>query len=169
MAKEKGAKGAGSVPNKALYSRVSFLYQAATYLATQQQHSTLNIDGEINIGASGKQPVESAASANSTQASFQRSSRRLVSHLRAVSLKAQLRMSPAMKRSICKNCDSILSHGSTCLNEIENKSKGGKKQLADVLVRTCNTCGLAKRFPMAERQNRRPNRILQDKACVEAI
>jgi ribonuclease P protein subunit RPR2 len=69
-----------------------------------------------------------------------------------------------MKHSICKNCDTMLIDGSTCTNEVENKSKGGKKRWADVLVRKCNTCGLEKRFPIgAERQKRRPHRTKEIK------
>ncbi|KAH7418078.1 RNAse P Rpr2/Rpp21/SNM1 subunit domain-containing protein [Cadophora sp. MPI-SDFR-AT-0126] len=152
----------GSVPNKALYSRVSFLYQAATYMATQRQNS---------------QPMESLTSTDTKEACEQSpettlekttdpqvplshsASRHLVSELRAVSHKVLMRMSPAMKHSLCKNCDTIMVDGATCTSTIENKSKGGKKPWADLLVRRCNTCGLKKRFPLnTERQKRRPQR-----------
>jgi ribonuclease P protein subunit RPR2 len=157
MAKAKTSKGAGSVPNKALHSRVSFLYQAAAYLATQQQHSKA-----IARGASPQGGQTTVAAANDSEAlgdsTFERVSRRLIFDLRLVSLKVQMRMSPTMKHSICKNCDTLLIDGSTCSSKVENKSKGGKKPWADVLVRKCNTCGFEKRFPLrAERQKRRPN------------
>jgi ribonuclease P protein subunit RPR2 len=55
----------------------------------------------------------------------------------------------------------MLIYGSTCTNEVENKSKDGKKPWADVLVRRCATCGLEKRFPVAaKRQKRRSQRSL---------
>jgi ribonuclease P protein subunit RPR2 len=151
MAKAKTSKGAGSVPNKALHSRVSYLYQAAASLATQQQHSRV-------ITTQNGQSTETTVNDPQTESPLKPASRRLVSDLRSVSLKVQMRMSPAMKHSICKNCDTMLIDGSTCTNEVENKSKGGKKQWADVLVRKCNTCGFEKRFPIgAERQKRRPH------------
>jgi ribonuclease P protein subunit RPR2 len=162
MAKAKTSKGAGSVPNKALHSRVSFLYQAAAYLATQQQHSKTTVRSP-----SGQAEQTTVAAANDSEAlansTFKPVSRRLVSDLRSVSLKIQMRMSPAMKRAICKSCDTMLIDRSTCSSEVENKSKGGKKPWADVLVRKCNTCGFEKRFPMrSERQKRRPARLPKD-------
>jgi ribonuclease P protein subunit RPR2 len=158
MAKVKASKGVGSVPNKALHSRVSYLYQAAAYLATQQQHSRT----DVHVGRKEEPP---ATTTNLQKISgFNPASRRLISGLRSVSMKAQMRMSPAMKHSVCKNCDTMLIDGSTCTNEVENKSKGGRKRWADVLVRKCNTCGFEKRFPIgAERQTRRPNRTSDDK------
>jgi ribonuclease P protein subunit RPR2 len=166
MAKVKVSKDGGKVPNKALHSRVSYLYQAAAYLATQQQqHSETAIEPAKNEG-SDLQSHDAAGMTEAkmripfeSEAALQPASRRLISDLRAVSLKAQMRMSPTMKLLICKNCDTLLVDGSACTSEVENKSKGGKKPWADILVRRCNTCGVAKRTPMAaERQIRRPRR-----------
>jgi ribonuclease P protein subunit RPR2 len=155
MAKGKASKSAGSVPNKALHSRVSYLYQAAAYLATQQQHSTTIPTG------SEPQDEQSTAKAENIQGNsyLDPASRRMISDLRAVSHKIQMRVSSVMKHSICKNCDSMLIDGYACTNEVENKSKGGKKRWADVLVRKCNTCGFEKKFPIgADRQKRRLQR-----------
>ncbi|KAE8450281.1 hypothetical protein EG329_006709 [Mollisiaceae sp. DMI_Dod_QoI] len=153
----KEIKGNGKVPNKALYSRMSFLYQAATYLANQPQHSEAagNNERSTNQGhaEAAQSPAEFVEAPNSL-------SRHLTFDLRSVSLKAQLRISPEMKHAICKNCDTVLIDGPTCTNEVENKSKGGKKPWADILVRKCNTCGAAKRYPLAAaRQKRRPMRL----------
>jgi ribonuclease P protein subunit RPR2 len=138
------AKGkATTVPNKILHTRISYLYQAASYLATQQQHSQASQD---------KQQIERNESLYVPAANL------LVSDLKSVSLKAQIRMSPAMKQSICKSCNTILIDGSTCSSELENTSRGGKKPWADVLVRRCNICGTSKRYPSATRQKRRPHR-----------
>lgn len=162
MGKAKGSKDNGKIPNKAVHSRVSYLFQAATYLATQQQqHSKIVVESSTEAESNGitgmaeaemRPPFES-------KASVQPALRRLISDVRAVSLKAQMRMSPAMKHSICKNCDTFLVDGYTCTSEVENKSKGGKKAWADILVRRCDTCSTAKRFPVAaERQKRLPQR-----------
>jgi ribonuclease P protein subunit RPR2 len=159
MAKAKSSNGSGNVPNKALHSRVSYLYQAATYLATHQQHSEA---AEEHAKSTNQETSEAslAMGTNGSNAPFQPVSRRLISDLRSVSLKVQMRMSPAMKHSICKNCDTMLINGTTCSSEVENKSAGGKKPWADVLVRRCNTCGAVRRFPLAaQRQKRRPNRL----------
>lgn len=163
MAKLK-SKGA-IVPNKAMHSRASYLYQAATYLATQQQtHSNAATESSTTPAQDTTNAAKVDLQATSeSKALLQSASRRLVSDLGAVSLKAQMRMAPAMKHSICKNCDTLLVDGSTCTNEIENKSKGGKKPWADTLVRKCNTCGSAKRYPVGtERQKRRPWRSVEE-------
>jgi ribonuclease P protein subunit RPR2 len=159
MAKSKTSKGAGSIPNKALHSRVSYLYQAAAFLATQQQHSRATTEEGVSTSQD-RQPTTTSLA----KSPFMHVSRRLISDLRSVSLKVQMRMSPTMKHSICKNCDTMLIVGTTCSSDVENRSKGGKKPWADVLVRKCNTCGLERRFPLrTERQKRRPNRSLEDK------
>lgn len=153
-AKAKTSKETGSTPNKVLHCRTSYLYQAAIYLATRQRHSEALTTPATTV-QNNSQPEMSSKSV------FDPASRRLVSDLRSISLKAQIRMSPAMKHSICKNCDTMLTDGSTCYIEVENKSKGGKKPWADVLARKCNTCGLTRRYPMAaqrQKRKRKPHR-----------
>lgn len=160
-----------TVPNKAIYSRVSYLYQAAAYMATQQQHfSTIESLTTADGGGNCEGVTDTASKEYSVPQlpTSQPASRRLVSDLRAVSHKVLMRISPAMKHSLCKNCDTMMIDGSTCSSEIENRSKGGKKPWADILVRRCNTCGLAKRFLMAaERQKRRPQRTVQKQVELE--
>ena len=68
--------------------------------------------------------------------------------LRSVAKKNVLRLDPAVKRTICKRCDSLLVPGVSCVHRIENKSSGGRKPWADVLVIECNACGTVKRFPV---------------------
>jgi len=162
MAKAKASKGAGGITNKALHSRVSFLYQAAAYLATREP--------QYQHGKSAKQTgihqdvltVSQTSSNDNIRLPTQALSRLCISNLRAVSLKTQIRLSPSMKHSICKRCDIMLIDGSTCVSEIENKSKGGRKAWADVLIRRCKSCGYEKRFPCeAKRQAGRPHRPLK--------
>lgn len=168
MAKAKSTKGTTSIPNKVQHSRVSYLYQAAAYLAAQSQSGALHTQGKKDPSPDNLKSEEDIGTAQkdvdfAQEAPFHPEARRLVSDIRSVTLKAQMRISPAMKHGICKNCDSLLMDGSTSTVEVENKSKGGKKPWSDVLVRRCNTCGMEKRFPLAERrQKRRPLRQLQD-------
>ena len=147
MAKAKGQPG---VLNKHVYTRASYLFQAANYLAhlpTKQdikdqdttcrgEHSTSNCDTQ-----------EQRAARNL--------SRQMISDVRAMSLKGQVRQSPAMKRAICKFCDTVLIEGQNCHSIVENASKGGRKRWADVLVICCSTCGNAKRFPVCARKQKR--------------
>ena len=179
-------KKAGQGAQKHLLSRITYLYEAASYL---QRASSDNGGGSHPLGREtidrgclrtpqdktlvlGKQ--DSSCSENLTSTSIhsrgleQKStahlqssnqSRRLIGHLRAVSLKSQIRLSPEIKQSICKRCDSLLIAGSTSSSEMENKSRGGKKPWADTQVVTCNICGAKKRFPVgAKRQPRRTAR-----------
>lgn len=159
MAKVKTSKGAGGVTKKALHSRVSFLYQAAAYLATREpQCQNSSTAGQTGIHQD-VMTMSQTASQDDIRLPSQALSRRCISDLRAVSLKTQIRLSPSMKHSICKRCDIMLIDGSTCAIKIENKSKGGRKPWADVLVRRCKTCGCERRLPCeAKRQARRSHR-----------
>lgn len=164
MAKSQAPKGGSKVPNKILYSRMSYLYQAATYLALHgndtQKEQTKGTDSDTSMEDIDQ--CQSKVEANVT-GSCQSLSRRLISEFRLVSQKGMMRISPEMKHSMCKNCQTLLMEGTTCTAHVENRSKGGKKPWADVLVRKCNTCGLEKRFPLAaERQPRRPRRSTKE-------
>ncbi|KAI0487323.1 RNAse P Rpr2/Rpp21/SNM1 subunit domain-containing protein [Xylaria cf. heliscus] len=131
-----------SVPNKHLYSRLSYLHQAAAFLGSQ-------------VGSTHDSKSESAA----TDQLRLNLARNLLTDLRATSLKSQIRLSPAIKHTICKFCDALLIEGETSTSVVENKSKHGKKPWADVLVVKCNACHGVRRFPVqAPRQKRRPQR-----------
>lgn len=168
MAKVKAPKGA-NIPNKAIYSRVSYLYQAAAYLATQSEQPATSggqkIEESVAIQALGPNfaiQVPTSDTVHVPSSLSQYIPRQLLSDLRAVSLKTQIRLSPAIKHSICKCCNSFLVDGSTCTQEIENRSKNGKKPWADVLIRKCKNCGYERRFPVAhDRQTRRISRAFK--------
>lgn len=164
MAKKK----APGVPNRPMYSRISFLYQAAAYLAASsneqaQPHSdqkTRDAAGDVDMNDADDKPAPAA----------QNMSRRLLGQLRATTLKSQIRISPDIKRTICKYCDTLLVQGQTCSSLVENKSKGGKKPWADTLVVKCHTCGREKRFPVnAPRQKRRTLRAPDDLNKAAAV
>lgn len=162
MAKTKSSKGAGSVSNKALHSRVSFLYQAAAYLATREQSFQSQSSAECRGPHQDIETVSNITPEDNIKFPAQALSRRFISDLRSVSLKAQIHLSPAMKHSICKRCNIMLIDGSTCVTHIENKSKKGRKPWADILVRRCESCSQERRFPLeVKRQARRPHRPLK--------
>lgn len=185
----KGQKGVASVPNKHLNSRISYLYQAATYLAiahanqredqindpnpivAQGDPDIISMRDDIKEANSSKIAVNAQAQKHdmttpsltirptAVVAPRQQGSSLLLSQLRSISLKAQIRLSPAIKHSICKRCNTILIPGSTSTNRIENASRGGKKAWADILITTCSVCGTVKRFPVgAKRQQKRAER-----------
>ena len=187
MGKGNSKKANCQVPQRHLQARISYLFQAATYMQSlaggDGRLLASPTDGRVLDEAHPKDtPRESlvcprkfaenisnqhsAASPSQSQKGVAAvrleglgQPRRFISHLRAVSLKSQIRLSSAMKHSMCKRCDSLLVSGSTSASEIENQSRGGKKPWADVLVITCHTCGFKKRFPTgATRQPRRTAR-----------
>ncbi|KAK3393087.1 RNAse P Rpr2/Rpp21/SNM1 subunit domain-containing protein [Podospora didyma] len=145
-------KSNGGVQNRAIYSRVSFLQQAATFLASSPSPSTpqqlLPSKHDTVATASTAEPRPGPSHDLMLSYPLQGMGRRLATDLRSVSLKTRIRLSPAVKRHICKFCDSVLIEGDSCTSTIENKSKGGKKPWADALVRKCHTCGRERRYPV---------------------
>lgn len=190
MKEAKGQTGSGQ---QHLYSRTSYLYQAAMYLASIQSHlqthnrnrTELDVDVDekhaktaddntpetdaISEDELKHKRVDGEASPTTPFTQQRPQSRLLVQHLKAISLKAQIRLTSEMKYSACKRCDSILVAGKTATHNIENQSRGGKKPWADILTITCNSCGATKRFPVgAKRQRRRSDRKRQDDNAVRA-
>ncbi|KAG8671537.1 hypothetical protein FPOAC1_004787 [Fusarium poae] len=156
MAKTKESK---SVQNRIIYSRASYLYQAASYLA--QQQSSAGQDDLSKSSTSGQGHSASVRTKNEQKA-LQNLSRQAVADLRAVTQKAQIRQSPAMKQTMCKFCDTLQIEGDTCISTVENASKEGRKPWADVLTVKCGTCGHVKRYPVsAPRQKRKALRRLE--------
>jgi ribonuclease P protein subunit RPR2 len=148
------SKANGSVPNRHLYSRLSYLHQAATFLGSQ-------------VGSTEDPKSEHGLAADQSRLKL---ARHLLTDLRATSLKSQIRVSPGIKHTICKFCDALLIEDERSTSVVENKSKGGKKPWADVLVVKCNTCGGARRFPVqAPRQKRRPQREQESKDMSTTI
>jgi ribonuclease P protein subunit RPR2 len=148
------------VPNKHLHARTTFLYQAATYLTLQaaidtQEHSKEKTEAANQALTGGSVHVR-PQSALALQ---------LGSHLRAVSLKGQVRLSTDLKRTLCKTCNTILIPGQTSTQTVENESKGERKPHADVLVVECNFCKSKKRFPIGvARQQKKAKRASNKKA-----
>lgn len=197
--------GSVSIQQKHLHSRISYLHQAATYLAyirrerlethlkhsalaegeytqcqkgilgfyQQRQHQTISEtskDGKENVEPE-TPPIQQKTTATDLSLAAKSKdngiSRRLLSHLRGVSLKGQIRLAPAMKHSICKACDALLVTGSTSTSRVENKSRNGRKPWADILVINCSACGTPKRFPLnTKRQSKKSDRT---KSSAQAL
>lgn len=135
---KKGNKGQKGLPNRHLHARATFLYQAATYL-------TLH----------GNQVDDARKDRLAPNGGGAALAMRLGSHLKAVSTKAQIRLSADIKRTVCKSCSAVLVPGRTATHTVENASKERKKPWADVLAVACHHCGTTKRFPTGARRQRR--------------
>ncbi|KAF1991640.1 Rpr2-domain-containing protein [Aulographum hederae CBS 113979] len=175
MAKKPGVK---NVPNKHIYARASYLYQAATYLASKQnstatksstqdapsseaqQEKTQHNGPTSTIIPSHQSPHEEEENSTPTKIKPPGLPAQLLSQTRAVSRKGQARLSLDIKRSICKRCNSLLVSGSSSSDYLENKSNGGKKACADVWVVECVFCSAQKRFPVGgKKQMRKSKRV----------
>ncbi|CAK7204430.1 hypothetical protein SEUCBS139899_007187 [Sporothrix eucalyptigena] len=158
MAKGKGTTGNAAVTNRPAYSRVSFLYQAAALLAgpkPSKSSSELSISTGPEDGSANDNKTEDAT----TPVPMHGMARQLLSQMRSVSRKTNMRLRTSMKHRVCKYCDSLLLEGTTCVSVVENRSRGGRKSWADILAVTCTTCGRIRRYPVsAPRQPRRPVR-----------
>lgn len=151
MAKPKPNTG---VQNKMIYSRASYLYQVANYLASCGNDSPQSRNAQASETATSQQAKQ--------HKSLRNLSRQALRDMRAVSLKAQIRQGSSVKHTICKFCDTLLVEGRTSRSAVENRSKGGRKPWADALVVTCNTCGSSRRYPVsAPRQPRRTARLVE--------
>nr|POE79643.1 hypothetical protein CFP56_07708 [Quercus suber] len=177
MAKDKKS-GPG---NKHLHARIAYLHEAASYLATQ--NSACPIDCGRNVSVPPGQSLQPQATAcvrdvnhikhslskskpeESAETPCSRSREHglpnlLPYHLRQVAQKAIIRLSPEIKRSVCKTCSGILVEGKTSRQYVENLSRLGAKAHADVLVLECFLCGTKKRIPVgAERPLKRKRRV----------
>lgn len=134
-----GKKSVGSIPQKHVHSRLSYLHQAASYLANKQSVQQQDRSDRNSVCAS--KNIDNGSSSSPQQ-------RHLVSHLRGVSRKSVIRLTSEVKHSICKRCDIILVPGQTSQLVLENSSRHEAKPWAEVLVIRCNACGTAKRFPV---------------------
>ncbi|KIW97201.1 uncharacterized protein Z519_02593 [Cladophialophora bantiana CBS 173.52] len=143
MAKSKSSKR-DNVPQKHLHSRLSYLHQAATYLATVGNYNTQQGVAET-AGTAASVDIKDSTSYNLTEAT------RLLMHLRAVSRKSQIRLAPRLKHSICKRCDALLIPGETMTEKVVNPSKGGRRPWADLFEIRCDKCGSIKRFPLRKK------------------
>ena len=176
-AKVKAVKGP---QQRHLYSRMSFLYQATRYLSSVSQprepRQQPNAQGDskpksADQASAGEtsNPVNPKYSECNEHAEVSKESlstkictglpRLYATQLRAISRKSTIRLTPEVKRSICKRCDSLLEPAFACTTYIENNSRNGHKPWADVLVTKCNECGCVKRFPVGiHRQQRKQQR-----------
>ena len=176
---KKTGKDDKSIANKHLHARVSYLHQAATFLASNRR------DFGVDLGAHGL-PAKCAQKATSTsedcpdlscpelaadhtadqtnpkltgQAQHRMQAckgdeRRLLAHLRAVSRRGKVPLTTSSKRSICKRCDGLLVVGDSCQTATSNPSRHQRKPWVDIAVYTCQSCGCHKRFPFGSKRKR---------------
>jgi ribonuclease P protein subunit RPR2 len=186
MGKGKAQGTSAGISQKHLHSRISYLYQASTFLSSKRvqnpdvqtkseggypehfdkchqsgKHSLsksenlLDAHDAVVSGLHSVPETESIKIPNTPMAVL---SRALLSQMRAVSLKSQTRLSPNIKRSTCKRCDTLLTPGISSSVTVHNGSIRKHKSTADVLVIQCLVCNAQKRIPVGvQRQSKRKN------------
>lgn len=170
MAKSKGNdnKSVAKVPNRQAHSRISFLYQAANYMANlPRKTADLPLENQRQIHSNNVLPPQGQASVKSpeeqaegnstdTKATLRQYaiSMYFASHISTIGQKSQAKVSKDIKRTMCKGCAVPLLPGKTSTTRVENKSRGGKKPWADVLVVRCKLCGMEKRYPIGSRSSK---------------
>ncbi|KAJ2720424.1 Ribonuclease P protein subunit p21 [Coemansia sp. Benny D115] len=138
----KGDKGpkSGTLPNRELYERMNFLFQTSQFLAA--------LAGNANKDTTSQQASDTDAAAVVAAADRQASliplARFYSKEMRTIARKSVLRMSPHMRREICRVCATPLLPGVSCIKRVKGKGHGRR------VVTTCTYCGNSARLMVGE-------------------
>ncbi|KAG4301677.1 hypothetical protein PCANB_001828 [Pneumocystis canis] len=124
--KEKTLIKSKTLPQQELYSRISFLYQAASIYTTRSifsQSTYKDIQSELAL------------------------SKFYINTAKRIAQKAVLKLNPSIKRTLCRRCDTLLLPTITSSIKVENLSKKNIRK-ADTIIITCNFCNAKKRYPV---------------------
>ncbi|KAI9505312.1 Ribonuclease P protein subunit p21 [Coemansia spiralis] len=128
-------KGKGNLPNRELYERMNFLYQSSQFFSQLLPSSSSNVQTADNDSSNLK-----LAQQHQQQKSLLPISRFYSKEMRQVARKSVLRLSPHVKREICKACASPLVPGVSSTVRIKGHNRGRR------VVTTCNCCGWQRRL-----------------------
>lgn len=125
--KQKGKQlgTARDIPNKENNSRLTYLYHLSNLFTTTTQNGS-----------------------HLTQLA-----RGYTRSMDLIAKKTVSKVSPEVKRTICKKCHTLLIPGLTMSMYIENLTKGAQNEKGDVFVNKCLLCGKCKRFPVGKDRN----------------
>ncbi|TFK85544.1 Rpr2-domain-containing protein [Polyporus arcularius HHB13444] len=128
-----------SVANRDIIQRINFLYQASTYLSTISSPAASSSSNVPAQPPKGKSKKKNTIRHPKNTAEL---SRCYVGSMRIVGQKAMVRMDPSIKRTLCKQCDTILIPGSTASVRVKPLSSHGH-----AVVYTCTSCNATRRIP----------------------
>ncbi|KAJ2812759.1 Ribonuclease P protein subunit p21 [Coemansia furcata] len=141
--KDRG-RGAGNLPNREAFERMNFLLQSAQFYATLPTTATPTATMAPVATAKGKESDDStthdSGSSSSSGAPPQISAtmmplaRFYAKEMRLVSRKSVLRMSPHIKRGICKACLTPLIPGISSMTRVKGQKRSRR------VITTCNYC-----------------------------
>ncbi|KAJ2688909.1 Ribonuclease P protein subunit p21 [Coemansia spiralis] len=143
--KDRG-RGAGCLPNREVFERMNFLLQSAQFYASLPTTTTTPAAVATGATAKGKEPDEPLALDNDSSDSSSSGAppqapatmlplaRFYAKEMRLVSRKSVLRMSPHIKRSICKVCLTPLVPGISSTTRVKGQKRSRR------VITTCNYC-----------------------------
>ena len=155
------AKQAGS-GKKGLEARISHLHRAAAYLSHIKTASTHPTKAAVLSGGENEAQASPHGQGQETPGSSSQDSslaRHYLCQLKDVSLKAQIRLSPAIKHSMCRRCGVYLEDKGSMQTHLDNPSSGARKPWAQVKVFQCLNCGHCRRVPVGT--SRQPRKTLR--------
>ncbi|RPD57517.1 Rpr2-domain-containing protein [Lentinus tigrinus ALCF2SS1-7] len=128
-----------SVANRDIIQRINFLYQASTYLNTISSPAASSSSNAPAQPPKGKSKKKNTIRHPKSTAEL---SRCYIGSMRIVGQKAMVRMDPSIKRTLCKQCDTVLIPGSTASVRVRPLSSHGH-----AVVYICMTCNATRRIP----------------------
>lgn len=132
-----------SVANRDILQRLSYLYQASQLLGTSSVPPP-PVPGPIPAGLHGaERRLEARRRTRERHGTAPADlARAYVRDMRAIGMKTNMRMDPAVKRTLCKGCDMVLVPGLTAQVRVNTSSNAG-----NVVCYTCLSCHKPRRFP----------------------
>ncbi|PIL35962.1 hypothetical protein GSI_01622 [Ganoderma sinense ZZ0214-1] len=128
------AASLSSVQNRDIIQRLNFLYQASTYVNSIAPP----LDGSISPRRGPKKKKNTIRHPKDSA----ELSRCYVGTMRIIGQKTMVRMDPTLKRTLCKQCDTVLLPGSTA--SVRIRTSGSHRQ---VVTYTCLACRSSRRIP----------------------
>ncbi|KAF8520343.1 RNAse P Rpr2/Rpp21/SNM1 subunit domain-containing protein [Hysterangium stoloniferum] len=126
------------VPNREIFQRLNFLYQASAYLHGIHVSTTAmgqQVDGAINASRKDQGKRKRVATLGDLGSSY-------IHCMRVIGRKSVVRMDPNVKRTLCTRCDTVLLPGTTASVRLKGSSRVGKK-----MVYTCLSCNTSRAIP----------------------
>ncbi|KAJ7085848.1 RNAse P Rpr2/Rpp21/SNM1 subunit domain-containing protein [Mycena crocata] len=124
------APNSSNIVNKDVMQRLNFMYQASVYLS----------------GVLPMSPPTSAAPQKRKKKSRKMTvhdlSKSYIDSMKVVANKTMVKMDPAVKRTLCNGCNTVLVPGSTAFVRVKSSKVHGH-----IMLYRCNSCNSTRRIP----------------------
>ncbi|EKM54637.1 uncharacterized protein PHACADRAFT_123918 [Phanerochaete carnosa HHB-10118-sp] len=132
-----------SITNRDILQRLNFLYQASQLLGTQSVPPSV-AQGPVPDSLRGRERKREMQRRFKERHStaYADLSRTYVKNMKAIGRKTNMRMDPAVKRTLCKGCDLVLVPGLTAEVRVNSSTNSGH-----TVSQTCMSCRKSRRIP----------------------